>query len=950
MTTTFQPRGRLPVAGPTPAERRSERLRGAGAVLGTLLVVVGVPLALVVFIGNPLPTSLPSRDWLTAEITIDVILKVVALVVWAVWAHFVSCLLVELQAARRGSGLPSSVPFGGGNQLVARKLVAAVLLLAGAATLAPQPGGTGTERPAGVSATADAAWGARYQSQAVQIAQQQAAAEQAAVASAGEASQTAATPAAEVYYTVQPPSGRNHDTLWDIADRTLGDPLRYKEIYRLNTDRVQPDGRRLVEADLIRPGWVLLMPADATGDGLTMVEPVAPPVAAPVAPAESAEGVLGAGSEAGTSVETAPAVVTGGSGSTDSTGSTGKTGSTGSTDSTGSTGSTGSTDSGRLALGGGLLAAGVLLALSGRRGPYRPETEDEQRLRLAADTGTADLLDRALRHLAAGRAQQGRPLPEAVLAYAGADRVVLHLSGSADTPALQDPPSPWTVGENGRSWSVTHDAVAGMTAPDVAAPYPALVNVASTHGYELLVDLEAAPGLVSVGGHHETAREVVVSMAAELATNVWSDGVRVTLVGFGDDLVEIAPDHLEQVGDLSAVLDEVESTTRVADELSRSLGLDGVLAGRMSRDPGRFRPRVIVLSAPPTPAEATRLQQLLGRGRTPLAALCVGDSVAARWRFAVDEGGSIDLGPLGVSGTARTLAPEQYRAIAGLLRDLGAGREERTAEVAAMSPAAGLAEAASPDPVRPARTVDLTGSSPVQVRLLGPVEVTAPGTVDERQRPLLVSFVVTVALADDGLHDAVLRATVWPRGVTDEIVASTAAAAVAWLGRDPGGRPRLLQDDDGTWRLSDDVACDLDALRHVAGGDASDLQGQLAVLALGRGEAFSSATGERFSSFAFARAAQQARVLVTTVARQAGASAVSAGRRDLAEQALVKGLTLVPTAEPLWRDLLRLRGPEGAPGTAERMYAALSRHRARPEPETDALVEQLVPGSSRRMA
>lgn len=937
MTTTFQPRGRLPVAGPSPRERRGERVRGAAAVLGTLLVVVGVPLALVTFIGNPLPTSLPSRDWLTAEITIDVILDVVALVVWAVWAHFVVCLLVELRAARSGSGLPSSVPFGGGNQFVARKLVAAALLLAGAATLAPQAGSQAPEPQAGVSATAEAAWGARYQAQAVQIAHQQAAAEQAAVASAGDASLAEASPAAEVYYTVQPPNGRNHDTLWDIADRTLGDPFRYKEVHQLNLDRVQPDGRKLVDADLIYPGWVLLMPADASGPGLTVVEPVAPPVAPPAAQPVSAP-IEHTGSGSALAAPTSPRAAEHAS-----------TAAHVSADGAEDTGAAG-TDTGRLALGGGLLAAGVLLALSGRRGPYQPVTEEEERLRLATDTPTAGLLDRALRHLAAGRAGQGQALPEAVLAYAGADRVVLHLAGAADSPALQNPPAPWRLGENGRSWSVAAEDVADKATPDVAAPYPALVNVASTHGFELLVDLEAAPGLVSVGGDDATAREVVVSMAAELATNVWSDGVQVTLVGFGDDLVEIAPDHLEQADDLAAVLDDVERTTRLADELSRSLGIDGVLAGRLSRAADRFRPRVLVLSAPPTQAEATRLQQLLNRGRTPLAAICVGDSVAARWRFTVDSSGSIDLGPLGVSGTARTLAPEQYRAITTLLRDLDQGRAERSAQVAAMTPAAGLAERASDSAAPAPRAGDLTGSAPVQIRLLGPVEVSAPGGLDERQRPLLVSFVVAVALADDGLHDAVLRATVWPRGVTDEIVATTATSVSGWLGRAADGRPRLRQDDDGTWLLSDDVACDFDALRHVAAGDPGDLDGQLAVLGLGRGEAFSSATGERFGSFAFARAAQQARVLVTTLARQAAASAVSSGRRDLAEQALRRGLAVVPTAEPLWRDLLRLLGPEGAPATAEEMYGALARHRVRPEPETDALVEQLDPGSTRRMA
>ncbi len=66
-----------------------------------------------------------------------------------------------------------------------------------------------------------------------------------------------------VAYVVQPPQGRHHDCLWDIAERTLGDPLRYREVFELNRDRVQADGSRLVDADLVRPGWTLLLPADA---------------------------------------------------------------------------------------------------------------------------------------------------------------------------------------------------------------------------------------------------------------------------------------------------------------------------------------------------------------------------------------------------------------------------------------------------------------------------------------------------------------------------------------------------------------------------------------------------------------------------------------------------------------------------------------------------------------
>ena len=51
--------------------------------------------------------------------------------------------------------------------------------------------------------------------------------------------------------------------------------------------------------------------------------------------------------------------------------------------------------------------AGLLVALSARRGPYGGPDAVEQRMRLAADGETAGLLDRALRILAAARAGRG---------------------------------------------------------------------------------------------------------------------------------------------------------------------------------------------------------------------------------------------------------------------------------------------------------------------------------------------------------------------------------------------------------------------------------------------------------------------------------------------------------------------------------------------------------------
>ena len=55
------------------------------------------------------------------------------------------------------------------------------------------------------------------------------------------------------------------DDLWDIAERFLGDPEEWHQIYQLNEGKPQPDGRALTDPNLIIPGWVLLIPQPATG-------------------------------------------------------------------------------------------------------------------------------------------------------------------------------------------------------------------------------------------------------------------------------------------------------------------------------------------------------------------------------------------------------------------------------------------------------------------------------------------------------------------------------------------------------------------------------------------------------------------------------------------------------------------------------------------------------------
>lgn len=72
----------------------------------------------------------------------------------------------------------------------------------------------------------------------------------------------ASTPSEPGEYRVHP-----GDTLWSIAGRELGDPHRWPEIARLSASIVQTGGVRLVDPDLIQPGWTLVVPGESVDLG-----------------------------------------------------------------------------------------------------------------------------------------------------------------------------------------------------------------------------------------------------------------------------------------------------------------------------------------------------------------------------------------------------------------------------------------------------------------------------------------------------------------------------------------------------------------------------------------------------------------------------------------------------------------------------------------------------------
>ena len=80
-------------------------------------------------------SSLTGKRIDSPDLTPMLVIKVLAVLVWIVWAHFLVCFLTEWRAFRAGR-VPRPVPLGGGSQTVARQLVASILLLAGGASLA----------------------------------------------------------------------------------------------------------------------------------------------------------------------------------------------------------------------------------------------------------------------------------------------------------------------------------------------------------------------------------------------------------------------------------------------------------------------------------------------------------------------------------------------------------------------------------------------------------------------------------------------------------------------------------------------------------------------------------------------------------------------------------------------------------------------------------------------
>jgi DNA-binding SARP family transcriptional activator len=942
---------------PTVPHSLARRLSAAACAAG---YAIGIPALLVRAAGWPLPRRLPSWSALTAAFSGGwrpddrFVIAALAVIAWVVWAQIAAVTVSELRTIR--SGLPGrTVPWSAWCRPVALRLAATLTVLVPlaprAAVADPLPTRTAIVRPFTSGGGAPA----------VHLLEPEPG--------------VAATQLATVVHIVRP-----GETLWDVARTQLGDPRRWREVFELNRDRLQPDGRRLHDADLLRPGWRLELPAPPsappnlpTAGGTASMTPdsaaLSMPLECPGPPDRWSEPSDG-GQPVITPAEPAPPV---------------------SAPTTNTVPTTPSPDGPppqdaippaglRLGIpavaliGFPSLTGGVLLGYLGalrrdrerrrRRhhrfpAPTASRQAAERQVRAVARPDAGQWVDLALRHLAASLAEDGAPPAPTIRAV---------LAGEGGVEVLVSPPWPVAPGrflpqDDGQIWrldpALDLDELVALTtgAPAYVA---GVVTVGETARGAVLVDLADAGSLV-VEADRERADAIVAAMAAELAAAPWSENCDICLVGGALDL-----EALERVRTLPA--------DGAAGELARLVGkpgTNGLADGARGEIPAALTIAVIAAGALPPDDLAGLVAAARPHSRLAVIAAAPGGGVAGRFRLVGCEDDTAMLYPLGLTVTpARpcTTATQLVELVAATATDAdvpvdddgdGAAVAVEQAEVPEPHHADHRAAGANADADAEAKAdavaetdadadphvdVDddadadtavgedasnaaaMAATDPVvEVRLLGPVEITWQ---HKTPKPQVGEFVSYLAVHPRSVTSDEARLALWPTTADDERF-NERAPATFWalttkargaLGDDRDGNSLLLRTAN-TLRLSPAVGCDwLEFQRHVAHARRHPGEAAMslkAALTLVRGRPFQ---GSAFAWVEVERLDGVMEAAISDAAADLAETALESGDLATARFAVAQGLRGVPHAESLVRFAMRIAAAAGDRAGIERAW------------------------------
>jgi DNA-binding SARP family transcriptional activator len=956
--------------------RELARAAGAGVVL--LALVAGVPWALCAAVGWPLPREVPNGAELgralgqpVEALSDGAVIKALAVVVWVAWAQLVACLLVEALAAARARRA-GRVPFAGPAQVLAAHLLAplvvAISLSAGRQSAAPAPLSTILAHATTVTAPSEA------HTSEPQVGEVE-------VRDVAEKPQaTRPLPAAPMSYVV-----RTGDCLWDIAEAHLRDgqgkaaPERWPEIFELNKGVRQSDGRWLRKPDLIRPGWLVRLPADAVapggepptsqagaGEGAAAAAPPAPAAApeqtqttqaSPESPVPLPDTSVTPGSPTPSPPPAAPAPPTTATTAMASEPASEPQSPTPSSVVRSPAGPSrrpsGGVDLGKAAARAAMLAAlGVPLTAAGgivvklnrlrraqmaRRRPGRdiprpaPELEPlERRLRAVGAEEAADWLDVALRFLVSTLRQADVAVPELTCVRAGDFGVELLLA----PPAPEAPPG-FEAADDGNVWRLDGrldlDELRRRCAEHPVAA-PAMVSLGSSPEGPLLGDLEAM-GVLCVEGDGARVRAFLAGAVLELTSATWAQGLDLRLLG---DLP-----GLDGVDGVSRVEDPVAFVTQlsaVAASTRRALGpRPSTLAARADTSSGDDWLPTVVVAPEGTAAEELEGLSAAAAGGAGVAVVAAGPLAGARWRLVVAADGAAVLEPLGLrvraSGMEAPLAVDQSHldeaAIAGSASLLAVASQEDD-----VAPTDDEEESDTAPPAAPTSEHDYD----VWVAVLGPVEVTGWAEPIGRAKRLaeLVAYLATHP--GHPIPGDAVRAACWPK---EEIAYKSFKEALSrvrrHLGSDSEGNRHLPDAVGSAYQLGPGVGCDwIQFQALVAEAERAPDERAVALyrqaLALVRGEPFSHVAPGTYSWAWSELLVHRMERVIADAAHRLAELAMAADDADTATWAARQALLATPTQLSLFETEMRAAASRGDVDGIQRGFRGLTQAQARVEP------------------
>lgn len=230
--------------------RLTEAAKGLAALAALALVVCGPPVALVHFVGWPLPKRIPALDEITTAVRsgIDdmVLVKALAVLAWLSWSQLALAALVEVTGALRNRPPRAAPVIPLARMTMARLVAASALLFVGfhppRAQLVPLATLAAVVAPP----------------RNAPMAAQEVAPDLPPPAPAVAVKAEDAGGALETYVV------RGGDSWWGIAQAHLDDGRRWKEVRSANVGRAMPDGSVIADStEIIRKGWQILLPRPA---------------------------------------------------------------------------------------------------------------------------------------------------------------------------------------------------------------------------------------------------------------------------------------------------------------------------------------------------------------------------------------------------------------------------------------------------------------------------------------------------------------------------------------------------------------------------------------------------------------------------------------------------------------------------------------------------------------